>query len=218
MAALSFMLLSILGAHVGMTFSGGIIDWGLYGWLPFTQGTKPYMVLVIGLPLIPIYYFVFYWAIKKWDIQTPGRGDSNVQMITKADYKSLKSSDAQDKSANRLSETKEFIKALGGRSNLKLVGACATRLRVTLKDGSKIDEDLFKKLGAFGVVGKGTNSIQVILGGKANVVKTRINEYIANPSTIEDKPVKKTVKSTTATKPKVAAKPKTTTKPKTTKK
>ena len=179
MAALSFMLLSILGAHVGMTFSGGIIDWGLYGWLPFTQGTKPYMVLVIGLPLIPIYYFVFYWAIKKWDIQTPGRGEGDIEMITKDDYRLSKSQDSTNKLEIKLAETKEFIKALGGASNLKLVGACATRLRVALKDGSKIDAALFKKLGAFGIVGKGTNNVQVILGGKANVIKTRINEYIS---------------------------------------
>ncbi len=181
MAAVSFMLMNLLGAHVGMTFSGGIIDWCIYGWLPFTLGTKPYMVFLIGIPLIPIYYFVFYWAINKWDIQTPGRNelDNDIAMITKAEYKAKQKSDnSDDKKSSKLSETKHFIKALGGKSNLKVVNACATRLRLTLNDGSLIDENALKKLGAFGIVGKGTNSIQVILGGKASVVKSRINDYL----------------------------------------
>ncbi len=181
MAALSFMLLNLLGAHVGMTFSGGIIDWCIYGWLPFELGTKPYMIFVIGLPLIPIYYFVFYWAINKWDIKTPGRSDDgdSVRLMSKAEYKAQKSNgNSTTKEAARLLETKNFIKALGGVANLKIVNACATRLRLTLNNGSLINEGSLKKLGSFGIIGKGTNSIQVILGGKANVVKSRINDYI----------------------------------------
>ncbi len=185
MAAFSFMTLSLLGAHVGMTFSGGVIDWCIYGWLPFNIGTKPYMILVVGLPLIPIYYFVFYWAIKKWDLKTPGRTDDeedNLTMLTKADYKALQqeqvAAEHNKPKKDKLSETRSFIKALGGAPNLKLVNACATRLRVTLNDATLVDETLLKKLGSFGIVGKGTKSIQVILGGKANVVRSRINDYL----------------------------------------
>ncbi len=189
MAAFSFMLMNLLGAHVGMTFSGGIIDWCIYGWLPFNLGTKAYMVILIGIPMIPIYYFVFYYVIKKWDLKTPGRSeedDSGIAMLTKADYKALQQDQVDNATKGpvktKLAETKGFIKALGGAANLKLVNACATRLRVTLNDATLVDEALLKKLGSFGIVGKGSKSIQVILGGKASVVRSRINEQLKVPT------------------------------------
>ncbi len=184
MAAIAFMTLNLLGAHVGMTFSGGIIDWCIYGWLPFTLGTKPYMILLVGLVFVPIYYFVFYWAIKKWDIKTPGRSDDgDVAMITKADYKAQQANTGVGaKAANKLSETIAFIKALGGQENLKIVNACATRLRVTVHNGDLVSEAELKRLGSFGMIGKGSKSVQIILGGKANVIKSRINDYIKNPT------------------------------------
>ena len=89
MAAISFMLMNVLGVHIGMVFSGGMLDLIIYGILPFAKGTHFWWVFIVGPVYAVIYYFVFYYWIKIANLSTPGRG-SNVKLFTKADYNERK--------------------------------------------------------------------------------------------------------------------------------
>ncbi len=182
MAGISFWVLNVVGAHVGLTFSGGLIDLIIYGVLPSATGnpTMFWAIIVLGLVYIPLYYIVFYTYIVKKDVPTPGRTDEEVKMFTKADYQtkgqsSDGSSQAATSSSEELTRLEQLIIYLGGLENLKTIDACATRLRLTVEDRDKILVDQLKGMGAAGVAGKGTN-VQVIFGGEADIFKTELLE------------------------------------------
>ncbi|MGL4588920.1 MAG: PTS transporter subunit EIIC [Mycoplasmatales bacterium] len=170
-AGLSFMLMDLLNVKVGMTFSGGFIDFTLFGILPGFAGTENnwYFIPLVGLALAPIYFFGFRWYILKKDIPTPGRGGSAVKTMSKADFNAMKT---------KTGDT-DFIEAiidgLGGRDNIIDVDACITRLRVSVKDEKLVEDNAFwtTKMGASGVVKMGP-AIQVIYGAKAAEYKTEI--------------------------------------------
>ena len=176
MAGFSFMFMDIFSANVGMTFSGGLIDLIIYGAVPYSAGvaTEFYWAIIIGLVYMPIYYFVFYYAITKFDIATPGR-TADAKLYSKADYNERKASKGAESNEER---TAEVVGALGGYKNLDNVDACITRLRVKVKDADKVNAAWLKELGAAGVVGEGTKNIQAIFGGEADVLKQKINKNI----------------------------------------
>ena len=171
MAATSFLMMNLLGAHVGMTFSGGFIDTIIYGILPISKGTHFYWMYVIGLVLAPIYYFVFYYWIKFRNLDTPGRG-GNTQLFTKADYKASKAA----KSAKGLSsQGAAIVAAYGGWDNITKFANCATRLRYDIKDASKVDEKALKAAGAMGVTKVSDTHIQTIVGPVAEQLNGNIS-------------------------------------------
>ncbi len=177
LAGLSFMLMDILNVKVGMTFSGGFIDFTLFGILPGVTGVENnwYFIPVVGLIYAPIYYFLFRWYIIHFDIKTPGRKGSAVAVVSKKDYLSAK------KGASQGSEMAEqIVEALGGPDNIKDVDACITRLRITVKEGSLVkDNDYWtQELGAKGLVKVGSNGIQVIYGAQAATYKAQINSIL----------------------------------------
>ncbi len=176
LAGLSFMLMDLLHVKIGMTFSGGLIDYTLFGLLPqFTgQDVNALMVIVVGIPYFFIYFFIFRWAILKWDIKTPGRGGAAIEAKTKADYKAKKAGANPDKEM-----ALEIIEALGGAENIELVDACITRLRVQVKDANQVkDLDFWtQNLAARGLVKNG-NGIQAIYGNMAAVYKSIIAEEL----------------------------------------
>ncbi|WP_244834012.1 PTS transporter subunit EIIC [Clostridium sp. BJN0001] len=177
LAGLSFLLMDVLRVFVGMTFSGGIIDYTLFGLLPAGAGVPNnwYMILVVGVCYAVIYYFLFSFMINKFNLKTPGReaDDEETKLYTKADYK--------EKKANAKNEVKqnapEVLEALGGEENIVSVDACITRLRVELKDNAKVNKAKIKALGATGVIEVG-NSVQCIFGAKADAYKNAINDII----------------------------------------
>ena len=173
MAAFSFLLMNLFGAHVGMTFSGGFIDTIVYGALPISQGTHFYWMYVIGVVYAPIYFFVFLWWIKKFDLATPGRG-GNAKLFTKADYKN-KQAGAK---SNFNHQAQAIVAALGGWNNITKFANCATRLRYDVKDQSKINEGSLKAAGAAGVVLVGKNHVQTIVGPKAEQLNSNIKANI----------------------------------------
>ena len=140
------------GVLAGCTFSMGLIDfvlnWGI--------STHPERIIPIGLVFAVIYYFVFSFAIVKFNLPTMGRVDEKI-------------SDDENISADE--KTLKLIENLGGKDNLLEIANCATRLRLVLKDAEKINEDELKKLGALGIIRKG-NAVQIIVGTQA--------EHIAN--------------------------------------
>ncbi|SCH16590.1 MULTISPECIES: glucose-specific PTS transporter subunit IIBC [unclassified Romboutsia] len=179
-AGLSFMLMQILNVKIGMTFSGGLIDFTLFGIIP--NRTPWYFVLVVGAGLAVIYYFGFRFMIRKFDLKTPGREDETEEV-------SSSSSLGKGELAN------EILIALGNKENLKSLDACITRLRVQVEDIEKVDKDKLKELGAAGVMVVG-NNVQAIFGTKSDTLKSEINEIISGKLIVnksENKEVKKEV-------------------------
>ncbi len=180
LAGLSFMLMDILNVKIGMTFSGGLIDYTLFGLLPqFTgQNVNAFMVILVGIPYFFIYYFIFRWAIVKWDIKTPGRGGAAIEAKSKADYKAKKAGESASENPD-YDMALLIIEALGGEENIEIVDACITRLRVQVKDANKVQElDYWtQELAARGLVKNG-NGIQAIYGNMAAVYKSIIAEEL----------------------------------------
>ncbi|MGG2095649.1 glucose-specific PTS transporter subunit IIBC [Bacillus sp. S13(2024)] len=161
-AGLSFMTMQILGVKIGMTFSGGFIDFMLFGVLP--GRTAWWWVIIVGLVLAVIYYFGFRFAIRKWDLKTPGR-----EVVEDTDG-------AEKVEAGELPG--EILVALGGKENIGSLDACITRLRVQVKDQKDVNKDRLKELGAAGVLEVG-NNIQAIFGPKSDTLKSQIQDIMA---------------------------------------
>ncbi|MDR1548759.1 MAG: alpha-glucoside-specific PTS transporter subunit IIBC [Hungatella sp.] len=167
-------------------FGGGLIDNYIpQNWLPlFKYHSGTYITqIVIGLIFTAIYFFVFRFLIMKFNYATPGReeDDGETKLFTKADYKAKKGEGkSQDKEAEAKEESQaaQFLAALGGSENIEDVTNCATRLRVSVKDETKLAPDsVFKKAKAHGVVRNG-KAIQVIVGLSVPIVRTQFEEFL----------------------------------------
>lgn len=177
LAGLSFMLMDMLNVKVGMTFSGGFIDFTLFGMLPGLTGVENhwYFIPLVGIAYAFIYFFVFRWFIIKFDVKTPGRKGSAVAVVSKKDYHAAKSGSAGDNQ-----KAKDMIEALGGAENIVDVDACITRLRITVKDGAQVKGNDYwtQELGARGLVKVGDTGIQAIYGAEAAGYKAQINSLL----------------------------------------
>ncbi|CAG9610936.1 PTS system glucose-specific EIICBA component [Bacillus rhizoplanae] len=161
-AGLSFMTMQLLNVKIGMTFSGGLIDFMLFGVLP--GRTAWWWVIIVGLALAVIYYFGFRFAIRKWDLKTPGREVvEEVEGAGKVEAGELPG---------------EILVAFGGKENIASLDACITRLRVQVKDQKDVNKDRLKELGAAGVLEVG-NNIQAIFGPKSDTLKSQIQDIMA---------------------------------------
>ena len=185
LAGLSFMLMDLLNVFIGMTFSGGLIDYVLFGLLPAGAGvaTNWYYVLIVGVVYFALYFFLFKFLITKFNLKTPGReeDDEDTKLYTKADYhgKDDKGADTAKKSGN--DELRDIaplvLEALGGKENIENIDACITRLRVEVKDAKVVDKNQLKKLGAAGVL-EVSGGVQAIFGGKSDTLKNYIKELM----------------------------------------
>lgn len=177
-AGLAYMLMHILGVGVGMTFSGGLIDLSLFGILQGNAKTSWLWIVAVGVVYFIVYYFLFSFLIRKFDFKTPGReeGEGEVKLYTRADVNAKKEGGSSDK--NIKDEVSALItKGLGGKSNIRDVDCCATRLRITVSEGSKVLEPVLKQSGAAGVIKKG-NGVQIIYGPRVTVIKANLEEYL----------------------------------------
>ncbi|GAA0070618.1 glucose-specific PTS transporter subunit IIBC [Clostridium sardiniense] len=170
MAGLSFMTMQLLNVKIGMTFSGGVIDFILFGVIP--NRTPWYLVIVVGIIYAFIYYSVFRVLIKKFNLKTPGREDDNESISTT--------------NIEGASLATEVLRALGGKKNISNLDACITRLRVIVNDISEVDKEELKALGAAGVMEVG-NNIQAIFGPKSDILKGQIKEIMAGKIPTEKK-------------------------------
>ena len=161
-AGLSFMIMQILNVKIGLTFSGGLIDFLLFGVLP--NRTPWYLAIVVGLCFSVVYYFMFRFMISKFDFKTPGREDDDEESTSST--------------MNNSELAFGILEALGNKENLKSLDACITRLRVQVEDINVVDKDKLKELGAAGVMVVG-NNIQAIFGPKSDTLKSEINEIIS---------------------------------------
>ena len=193
-AGAAYMLMHILNVGVGMTFSGGFIDFALFGIMQGNDKTNWIMIPIVGIFYFALYYFVFSFMIKKFDYKTPGRDDSEIKLYTRKDMNTK-----NDGNNDELSGM--ITLGLGGKDNISDVDCCITRLRCTVKDANKVDKDILKNTGASGVICKG-QGVQVVYGPKVSVIKSDLEAYLR--SSASDKPIK--VKSEPKPEPKAEVK------------
>lgn len=160
-AGLSYMLMHMLNVGIGMTFSGGFLDFFLFGILQGNTKTSWLHVIPVGILYFIVYFIVFRVMILKFNYQTPGHEKDNAAPVNNADNKS-----------------QQILDGLGGLENISDLSYCATRLRVTLHRPSKLNKEKLLVTGAAAVVANG-DGVQVVYGPEVTVIHARLQDYIA---------------------------------------
>ncbi|WP_068268147.1 PTS transporter subunit EIIC [Caviibacter abscessus] len=164
-AGIAFTLMHIFNIPIGLTFSGGLIDFFLFGILQGNLKSHWLRILPLGIIYFTVYYFLFRAVILKFDLKTPGREDDDDEKISSNENKT-----------NITEQSKIILEALGGKENLLNVEACITRLRLEVVNSNIIDEATLKENGAKAVMKVGTSGVQVVFGPKVTVIKSEIDE------------------------------------------
>jgi len=149
LTGIAFVVMQLLGVKLGFTFSAGALDYVLN----FTKATRPLLLLPVGAVYFLVYYAAFSFAIRRFDLKTPGR-----ELETAAAAETVGERGAA------------FVAALGGSSNLSGIDACTTRLRLVVVDQAVVDEARLKALGARGLLRSGAQGLQVVVGPIADQV------------------------------------------------
>lgn len=161
------MVLPFIGVRMG--FTGDLIQFLSFGVLRGTRTGWPIAILFMIFYMI-LYYFLFKWAIQKFNILTPGREDT------------IESEESSEKDSIIVSSTgdtgKDMVEALGGKDNIESLDNCVTRLRLILKDISKINEDKIKKAGGIAIMKLDDRALQVIIGTKVYDVRKDMDIYM----------------------------------------
>ena len=160
MAGAAFSLCVLLGIKHGLTFSHGLIDFIVL----FPKSSHALWLLVIGPLWGAMYFGLFNFVIRRWNLETPGREQDTDEEV------------AQSRPVHEFSH--QLALAFGGKSNLKSLDACITRLRVEVHFMAKVDAGKLKGLGAAGVMIVGSG-VQAIFGTQSENIKTDLQEYLA---------------------------------------
>ncbi|MBP4050421.1 PTS transporter subunit EIIC [Chromobacterium violaceum] len=161
LTGVSMAVMQMLGVKLGFGFSAGLFDYVInYG-----IATKPLLLLPVGAVYFAVYYGLFVFFIRKFDLKTPGREDAAVAV-------------AEVKAGT--SRARAFIDALGGAANLKSVDACTTRLRLQVASNEKVNEAALKALGSRGLIRPAAGSVQVVLGPEADLIADEIRGALGN--------------------------------------
>lgn len=180
LAGSAYMVAHILNIAVGLTFSGGFLDFFLFGILQGNEKTSWMRVIPVGIIYFILYYAIFTFMIKKFNFKTPGRedDDSETKLYTKADVNARKKGNQVTGNQSQADPVSALItKGLGGKANIRDVDCCATRLRITVKDAGKVNEDVLKQSGSRGIVKKG-QGVQIIYGPQVTVIKANLEDYL----------------------------------------
>lgn len=192
LTGLSLAVAYLLDIHLGFSFSAGLIDLLLYGTAPAAKNVP--LLIAMGVVFFILYYVMFRFAIVRWNMRTPGRGDDDEfaaeQTANRADPSgdtdgsggsggTGRSGSGRSTAVATQDRAEQLIVAFGGRENLLHVDACITRLRIEVADRSHVDKARLKTLGAAGVVEIG-NNVQAVFGTQADVLKSEINEALAS--------------------------------------
>jgi N-acetylglucosamine PTS system EIICBA or EIICB component len=161
LTGVSLAIAYLLDIHLGFSFSAGLVDLLLYGTAPAAKHVG--YLIAMGVVFSAVYYFLFRFAIRKWNMATPGREPDGL-------VGELGAAEADSKA-------EQLIAAFGGRENLVNVDACITRLRIEVADKSKVDQARLRSLGAAGVVEVG-NSVQAVFGTRAEELKNSIRDVL----------------------------------------
>ena len=181
LAGFAYMIAHMLDIAVGLTFSGGLLDFILFGILQGNDKTSWLRIIPVGIIYFFLYYFIFRFMIKKFDFKTPGReeDDSEIKLYTRADVNARKDNEKEENTGEHRSDTvsETIARGLGGKDNISDVDCCATRLRCSVYDSKLVDDTLLKSTGASGVVHKG-NGVQIIYGPHVTVIKSNLEDYL----------------------------------------
>lgn len=161
LTGLALVVCQTLGILHGFGFSAGFIDFVVN----YNKATNPLMLIPVGLGFGAIYFFTFVYFIRRFNIMTPGREDL-IPEEAEAMYEELGTAQVAN----------EYIVALGGRGNIMDVEACITRLRLTLKDSTLVNEARLKALGAAGIIKISSQNVQVVVGTRAEIMAEEINK------------------------------------------
>lgn len=185
LAGSAYMVAHILNIAVGLTFSGGLLDLVIFGVLQGNAKTSWLRIIPAGIVYFLLYYVLFSFLIKKFDLKTPGREDDDeeTKLYTKADVNARRTEAKEGESGSQAENSKDsrsaaIVMGMGGRKNITSVDCCATRLRCSIADSSLVDEKLLKSTGAVGVIVKG-QGIQIIYGPQVTVIKSELEAYLA---------------------------------------
>ena len=187
LAGAAYMIAHMLNIAVGLTFSGGLLDFFIFGILQGEAKTSWMYVIPVGIVYFFLYYFIFRWMILHFGFKTPGREDDDeeTKLYTKADYKAREGAGgAAGGEAGFDAKSAAIAKGLGSKRNITSVDCCATRLRCSVADASLVDEKLLKATGAVGVIVKGTG-VQVIYGPQVAVIKSNLETYLETAPAVE---------------------------------
>ncbi|AEH28616.1 PTS transporter subunit EIIC [Cutibacterium acnes] len=171
----SFLVADLINIRIGNTFSGGAIDYLLFGVLQGEAKTHWLYVLPVGALWFVIYYFSFTFFIKKFRIATPGHLEDTMTAATPTDRRSQEKSERRNDGIDETAA--EIITALGGAENIEDVDACITRLRVSVKAPDQVSKASLKNLGATEVFEVG-GGVQAVYGAKAILYKNAINAQL----------------------------------------
>lgn len=152
------MITVALGFRAGFSFSAGATDLLFSSSLPAAQ--KTWLIIPLGIAAFFVFYFVFLFAIKKWDLKTPGREDDDIEAEKKVELAS------DDYTAI----AKTILEGCGGKENIASIDNCITRLRLEVKDITLVNDKVIKSAGVAGVMKPGKTSVQVIIGTKVQFV------------------------------------------------
>ena len=181
LAGSAYMIAHILNIAVGLTFSGGFLDLFLFGILQGNAKTSWLRIIPVGIIYFFLYYFIFSFLIKKFDFKTPGREDDDTEtkLYTKADVNARKEAGKETAgntgAADPVSEA--ITQGLGGKKNISDVDCCATRLRITVHDAARVNDEIIKTTGSRGIVKKG-QGVQIIYGPQVTVIKSKLEDYL----------------------------------------
>ena len=154
------------GFRAGFCFSAGATDLVFSASLP--AAAKTWMIIPLGIAAFVVFYFVFYFAITKFDLKTTGREDDDEEAEKKVTLANN----------NYTEVASAVLAAVGGKENVKDVGYCATRLRFEVLDNAKVDEKAVKAAGAAGVIRPSKNACQVIIGTKVQFVYDELKKML----------------------------------------
>ncbi len=156
----------LLGFRAGFSFSAGATDLVFSASLPAAQST--WLILPLGLAAFVVFYLVFRFVIVKFDLKTPGREDDDVE----AEKKVVLSND------NFTQVASVILEGLGGKGNVTSLDNCITRLRLEIKDYTKVDEKKIKSAGVAGVMRPSKSTVQVIIGTKVQFVADEMKKML----------------------------------------
>ena len=157
---------TLVGFRAGFSFSAGATDLLFSASLPAAQNT--WMIIPLGIAAFVVFYLVFRFAITKWDLKTPGREEDDVETEKQA---VLSGSDYSEAAA-------VILEGLGGKENISSLDNCITRLRVEIKDDTKVDEKKIKSAGVAGVMRPGKTSVQVVVGTKVQFIADEMKKML----------------------------------------
>ena len=168
LTGISAALCAYLPVRCGFNFSAGLVDYILSFKAPMAM--NPLLIIPIGLVFAVIYYFVFSWTIKTFDLKTPGREDDDEMEAEKLIVLA---------NNNFTEMAKIILEGLGGFENLKECDYCATRIRVEVNDYAKVDEKKIKSSGIPGVIRPSKNNVQVVVGTKVQFIYDEMNKLMS---------------------------------------